>query len=121
VIWHLNHWENFGLVKRKAESVLLALKREGSGLASDDPNPVLLTNPEFKDDVRHRHMPNVRKFFRFRGRTFYELRGTKWVPIGPALVFMRISERILEECDYWIWPKSHEACIEELKLEGRNS
>ena len=92
-------------------------------LESDDPNPVLLTKPELKADVRDHYMPKVRQFFRHSKRTFYERIGhaEKWTSLGDGLTTInnRIDQRMVEEfgCSYFGSKKA--AVIEELKLEGR--
>jgi hypothetical protein len=119
--YHLTCWRGrFRLHDHQAERVLFALRQEYRSSESKDENPVLRTFPELRTAVRERHMPNVRRFFCYRGRTYYERCGAEWLPVSLSRIHSRIFDRIFQECIYWITPISHVACIEELKLEEQN-
>ncbi len=106
-----------------ADRVLAQIKLEGRGLPSDDMNPLLLEYPEFTKALREECMPRIRELFCYHEGAFFEWDGEQWWQILLSALRRRIEQRFRRELagvfKTYVRDWAVLACIEELKLEGK--
>jgi hypothetical protein len=109
--------QEFALVSRKVQSILLVLKREGAGMETEELNATLLAFPEFKDEVRDIWMPLVRQFFRYE-HGYLERKGRGWKRVHRYEMRLHLVRRVEQEFGAYLSGISQRACMDELRLEA---
>ena len=110
---------------KKAEHILDALYNEGLNVESEEPNRVLLSRPDLTEFVRKELMPLVQQCFCFHASRFYEWKKPDewpdghWSPVTREWENCSIRCALRDQFRENVSAVEAEACIEELKLEGR--
>ena len=108
----------------KVERVLDALFDEGVDLEPTEPNPILLSRPDFAERVRKELMPLVRQCFCFQPSSYYEWekpdewQGGRWSKTSLEGIRYSIKYALRDQFRVSVSLLEADACVEELFVEA---